>query len=63
MTWSLAERLVLLSEPALLPLLRQSLELPLELGPLAQWLVGPWQPLKLLLQVASLAAVWPQAAS
>ena len=61
MTRSLAERLVLLSEPALLQLLRQSSELPLESGPLAQWLVVPLQPLKLLLQVASLAVVLPQA--
>ena len=60
----LAERLVLLSEPLLLlQLLRQPLELPLESGPLAQWLVVPLQPLKLLLQVASLAVVLPQAVS
>ena len=63
MTRSLAEPLVLLSEPALLQRLRQLLELPLESGPLAQWLVVPLQPLKLLLQVASLAVVLPQAVS
>lgn len=61
MTRSLAERLVLLSEPARLQLPRQSSELHLESGPLVQWLVVPLQPLKLLLQVASLAVVLPQA--